>query len=158
MSTTMSPSSAELLTAVRSLFTCTRTVRSWVTDAGQTTVLGVLADLGEARVGTVATALSLDVSTVSRTLSALCKQDLVQWRADERDARSHLVSCTPAGLVRLEQRRAQMAAELDRRLADWSTADVTELSNLLHRFVSSLLTEPAGPTSSPFTSTLQETA
>src|ERR1700709_682859 len=62
----------ELMTAVRSLFTCTRKARSGCADAGATTVLGVVADHGEAKVSTVAAVLLMDVSTVSRTLSALC--------------------------------------------------------------------------------------
>ena len=95
------PATHELMNAVRSLFTCTRKVRSWVSDAGPMTMLGVVAEHGEARVGSIAAALLMDVSTVSRSLTALGKEGLVQWRADESDLRSHLVSCTPAGLARL---------------------------------------------------------
>src|SRR3954463_1450065 len=84
----------ELLAALRSLFACTRKMRSWVTDAGSMTVLGVVEAHEEARVGTLASALHADVSTVSRSLAALGRDGLVQWRLDERDARSHLVSCT----------------------------------------------------------------
>src|ERR1700712_241161 len=122
------PATQELMTAVRSLFTCTRKVRSWVSDAGPMTVLGVVAENGEARVSSVATALLMDVSTVSRSLTALGKEGLVQWRADESDLRSHLVSCTPAGLARLDERRAQMGFELDRRLDGWPETEVAELS------------------------------
>ena len=135
----------ELMNAVRSLFTCTRKVRSWVSDAGSMTVLGVVAELGEARVGAVASTLLMDVSTVSRSLSALGKDGLVQWRADETDLRSHLVSCTPEGAARLDERRAQIAAEFDRRLENWTASDVAELSQLLHRFVASVLVQPLAP-------------
>lgn len=141
----------ELLTAVRSLFTCTRKVRSWVSDAGQVTVLGVVDEQGEAKVSTIAAALLMDVSTVSRALTALCKDGLVQWRPDASDGRSHLVSCTPDGRARLVERRAQMIAELDQRLADWPAEQVAELSSLLNRFVASLLVEPDGASVSPST-------
>jgi DNA-binding MarR family transcriptional regulator len=137
----------ELLAALRSLFACTRRMRSWVTDAGATTVLSVVEAHGEARVGTLAAALHVDVSTVSRSLAALVRDGLVQWRTDERDARSHLVSCTAAGLARLEERRTQITEDLTDRLRDWPDSDVADLSRLLHRFVSDVLTEPAGSSS-----------
>jgi DNA-binding MarR family transcriptional regulator len=148
----------ELMNAVRSLFTCTRKVRSWVSDAGPMTVLGVVAELGEARVSTVATTLLMDVSTVSRSLSALCKDGLVQWRADESDHRSHLVSCTAPGLARLDERRTEIAAEFDRRLENWTESDLTELSRLLHRFVASVLLEPGSATAPLPPSTAKESA
>jgi DNA-binding MarR family transcriptional regulator len=150
----------ELMNAVRSLFTCTRKVRSWISDAGSMTVLGVVAELGEARVSTVANTLLMDVSTVSRSLSALGKDGLVQWRADESDLRSHLVSCTTDGLARLDERRTQIAAEFDRRLENWTETDVAELSRLLHRFVASVLIEPDSPTAStsPTPPTAKESA
>jgi DNA-binding MarR family transcriptional regulator len=144
----VSPSTEELLTAVRSLFACTRRMRTWVGDAGAATVLGVVADLGESRVSAIATAAHMDVSTVSRTLTALCKDGLVTSRADQADLRSHLTRCTPAGVERLADRRAAIAEQLDSRLADWDTDDVAQLSRLLNRFVDSVLSTPA-PVSAP---------
>jgi DNA-binding MarR family transcriptional regulator len=141
----------ELVTALRALFTCTRKVRSWVSDAGPLTVLGVVAQRGETRVSAVAAALLMDVSTVSRSLAALCREGLVQWRADENDLRSHLVSCTPAGLARLGERRAQLQHELALRLEDWPETEVADLSRLLNRFASSVLTDPIAAPPSPST-------
>lgn len=138
----VSPSTEELLTAVRSLFACTRRMRTWIGDAGAATVLGVVADLGESRVSAIAGAVHMDVSTVSRTLTALCKEGLVATRPDEADLRSHLSRCTPAGLDRIADRRARIAEKLDVRLADWNTEDVAALSNLLNRFVDSVLSTP----------------
>jgi DNA-binding MarR family transcriptional regulator len=135
---------AELLSALRSLFTCTRKVRSWVSDAGPMTVLGVVAEHGEARVSALAASLVMDTSTVSRQLAALCRGGLVQWRPDESDLRSHLVSCTPAGLDRLNARRAELTQQLTDRLHGWCHADVTELSRLLNLFVSSVLVDEPG--------------
>jgi hypothetical protein len=80
-------------------------------------------------------------------LSALCKEGLVEQRPDPSDARSHLVRCTADGLARLTDRRSRFAAELDRRLADWPEQDVLALSHLLHRFVGSVVTEPAADSS-----------
>src|SRR3954468_18501608 len=134
----------ELLAALRSLFACTRKMRTSGTDAGSMTVLGVVEAHEEARVGTLASALHADVSTVSRSLAALGRDGLVQWRLDERDARSHLVSCTEDGRTRLVERRAQITKDLTDRLSDWPDADVADLGRLLHRFVSDVLTEPAG--------------
>src|SRR4051794_37598990 len=113
-----------LLSALRELFTCTRKVRSWVADAGAMTVLGVVDECGEARVSDVASALLMDVSTVSRSLRALAKDGLVQWRPDEKDLRSHLVSCTAAGRTRLAERRKQLESELAARLSGWPETDV----------------------------------
>lgn len=138
----------DLMNAMRSLFTCTRKVRSWVSNVGPLTVLDAVAEQGEAKVSAIAAGLLMDVSTVSRSLSALCRDGLVQWRTDSTDGRSHLVSCTPAGMARLAEHREQVTAELDRRLAEWPETDVAQLSDLLNRFVASLLTEPglASPT------------
>jgi DNA-binding MarR family transcriptional regulator len=142
------PSAEQLLTALRALFTCTRKMRSWVSGASAMTVLGVVAEAGEARVSSLASTLLMDVSTVSRQLTALCRDGLVQWRADENDLRSHLVSCTPAGLDRLNERRAQLSEELTARLQSWPESDVNELSRLLNHFVSSVLVDPAAPPTS----------
>jgi DNA-binding MarR family transcriptional regulator len=138
----VSPSTEELLTAVRSLFACTRRMRTWIGDAGAATVLGAVADLGESRVSAIASAVHMDVSTVSRTLTALCKEGLVATRPDEADLRSHLTRCTPAGIERIADRRARIAEQLDARLADWDTDDVAALSHLLNRFVDSVLSTP----------------
>ncbi|MDQ1636499.1 MAG: hypothetical protein QOJ32_3308 [Frankiaceae bacterium] len=139
----VNPSTEELLTAVRSLFACTRRMRTWIGDAGAATVLGAVADLGESRVSAIASAVHMDMSTVSRTLTALCKEGLVATRPDEADLRSHLTRCTPAGIERIADRRARIAEQLDVRLADWDTDDVAQLSRLLNRFVDSVLSTPA---------------
>jgi DNA-binding MarR family transcriptional regulator len=139
----VNPSTEELLTAVRSLFACTRRMRTWIGDAGAATVLGAVADLGESRVSAIASAVHMDMSTVSRTLTALCKEGLVATRPDEADLRSHLTRCTPAGIERIADRRARIAEQLDARLADWDTDDVAHLSRLLNRFVDSVLSTPA---------------
>lgn len=141
MAPALSASTVDLLSALRDLFTCTRKMRSWISDAGSMTVLGVVAEHGETRVSTLAAALMMDVSTVSRALTGLCRDGLVQWRPDEKDLRSHLVSATPAGLERLATRRAQVIDQLADRLQDWPESDVVALGHLLHRFVSDVLCE-----------------
>jgi DNA-binding MarR family transcriptional regulator len=117
-------------------------MRTWIGDAGAATVLGAVADLGESRVSAIASAVHMDMSTVSRTLTALCKEGLVVTRPDEADLRSHLTRCTPAGIERIADRRARVAEQLDARLADWDTDDVAALSHLLNRFVDSVLSTP----------------
>jgi DNA-binding MarR family transcriptional regulator len=134
-------STVDLLSALRDLFTCTRKMRSWISDAGPMTVLAVVAEHGETRVSALAAALMMDVSTVSRALTGLCRDGLVQWRPDEKDLRSHLVSATPAGLERLATRRAEVIDQLADRLQDWPESDVVTLRLLLHRFVSRVLCE-----------------
>src|SRR3954447_1264375 len=148
---TVPASTVDLLSAMRDLFTCTRKMRSWISDAGSMTVLAVVAEHGESRVSALAAALMMDVSTVSRALTALCRDGLVQWRPDEKDLRSHLVSATPVGLERLATRPAPGIDQLAARLQDWPEADVVTLRQLLHRFVSSVLCEPlaAGPDAIP---------
>jgi DNA-binding MarR family transcriptional regulator len=134
-------STVDLLSALRDLFTCTRKMRSWISDAGPMTVLAVVAEHGETRVSALAAALMMDVSTVSRALTGLCRDGLVQWRPDEKDLRSHLVSATPAGLERLAIRRAQVTGQLADRLQDWPESHVVALGHLLRRFVSDALDE-----------------
>jgi DNA-binding MarR family transcriptional regulator len=83
---------------------------------GQLQALAIVSEVGEPRIGELATALSLDESTVTRLVDKLEAVGLAERRHSSADRRSTIVSITESGqktiaLVR-EHRRAFMAEML----------------------------------------------
>jgi DNA-binding MarR family transcriptional regulator len=88
-----------------------------------------------------------DPSTVSRHVSSLIEQGLVQRVADETDGRASRLVVTDAGSTALQQVRAEREAHLAAATADWPAAELTALTRLFGRLLddltASLPTEPA---------------
>jgi DNA-binding MarR family transcriptional regulator len=79
-----------------------------------------------------------DYTTVSRQVSRLERQGLVERRADEHDARVRAVVVTRKGKAMtdaLDAARERMARAL---FADWSESEVDTLVSLLQRFAGGL--------------------
>jgi DNA-binding MarR family transcriptional regulator len=111
-------------------------------------LLGAVAELGEPRASDLADHLGLDVSTVSRHLTALRGQGLVTSRPLEADARSQPLSLTPAGQDELRRRHQRLTDRLARQLSGWEDERVALLADLLDDFVDT--TSPAAaPATSP---------
>jgi len=75
-----------------------------------------------------------DYTTVSRQVSRLESQGLVERRADEKDARVRAVAVTAKGQTMtdaLDAARERMARAM---FADWSASEVDTLVTLLQRF------------------------
>jgi len=104
-------------------------------------VLGTLDDLGEARLSDVATALTLDISTVSRQVKALEEHGFCKRRPDPDDRRAWLLDLTTAGRRELGRMRAVRVQVLTTATADWSAADRQRLLDLLEALAESL-TDP----------------
>ncbi|MCP2327651.1 DNA-binding MarR family transcriptional regulator [Hamadaea flava] len=92
-----------------------------------------LAEHGPAQINALAEALGLDGSTVTRQVSALERDGLVERSKGPQDGRVILVSPTPAGLARVESVRQARVALYEQILANWDDADRTALSRLLAR-------------------------
>lgn len=80
----------------------------------------------------------LDPSTVSRSVTALVADGLVERRPDPHDGRASVLAVTDAGRTALAEARAWYTGLLDRALADWSPAEIGHLDSLLGRLVTDL--------------------
>jgi DNA-binding MarR family transcriptional regulator len=98
-----------------------------------TATLTTVAALGHPRVSELAEHLHLDVSTVSRKVTALRQRGLMEALPDPDDGRSQHLSLTSAGVEELRRTRSVLLDVLVERLADWEDDDVETLAVLLGR-------------------------
>lgn len=102
----------------------------------------LLRRIGEAetlRPSDVATALSLDVSTVSRQVKQLELEGLVAREPDPSDGRASVLALTPAGhdaLERLRRARREVLADV---VGDWPEDDRATLAELICRLADDLV-------------------
>jgi DNA-binding MarR family transcriptional regulator len=89
---------------------------------------------GTCRAVDLAALYRLDKSTVSRQVADLVRQGLVEQVPDPEGHRGKLLRVTAAGDRLLDGATERQRAELDRRLAGWSPAEVAELARLLRRY------------------------
>ena len=93
-----------------------------------------------ARTSEVASALSVDVSTVSRQVKQLELEGLVARQPDLTDGRASVLALTPAGheaLHRLRQTRREVLAEV---MAGWVDEDRAALAELICRLADDMVT------------------
>lgn len=96
-------------------------------------VLGVLTEGGARSVNSIAEALRLDPSTVTRQVLAMEQSGLVDRGTDPRDRRVTLVTPTDDGRAALDRTR-QIRSSLYREvLGDWAPEDRDRLTQLLTR-------------------------
>jgi DNA-binding MarR family transcriptional regulator len=96
--------------------------------------LVLLGERGSTRISEIATALNLDISTVSRQLKLLEQRGLVEREADAEDGRVINVGLTKEGRAVLDRLVHARLALMDEALADWEQEDVSHLTSLLARF------------------------
>lgn len=137
-----SPATASLLSAVIELMRDAR--RRGATQPGGTQLLVALAKAGPSCGADLATALHLDQSTVSRQLSALEADGLVQRRPSDRDRRVHDLELTDACRTAARDEVERRIRVLEAGVAGWSEDDIDTLSRLLTRFVAGLRTTEEG--------------
>lgn len=99
-----------------------------------TAVLTTLAERGSQRLSTVAEVLDLDLSSVSRQVSALEREGWVARERDPADSRAVLLDLTDAGRAVLDRVREARVAHLAARLPGWSTDELRAFSGSLARF------------------------
>lgn len=107
-------------------------------DAPGYALLATILDLdpdGEGvRAVDVANRTKLHKSTLSRAIADLERLGLIARVRDPQDARARLVTLTERGRTAVEQSRVGRSDMMLRRLAEWDTADLTQLATLLQRF------------------------
>ncbi|CAN7225459.1 MarR family winged helix-turn-helix transcriptional regulator [Knoellia sp. LjRoot47] len=94
------------------------------------------------RVSEIAERVYLDISTVSRQVSALVGQGYVSRVADPSDGRAHMLTLTDEGrhlLTAIRERRNEWLGEVT---ADWSDDDVATFASLLRRFADDVEAHP----------------
>ncbi|AIA04897.1 MarR family winged helix-turn-helix transcriptional regulator [Streptomyces noursei] len=90
---------------------------------------------GVSRVGDLAVQLMVEPPHVTRQISQLEAQDLVERTPDELDRRARRVAITPHGKAVLESFRAARLAELRQALSDFDDADLDVTKAVLLRLV-----------------------
>jgi DNA-binding MarR family transcriptional regulator len=115
--------------------------------------LGTIHLHGPLRVSEVASRLAIDLSVASRQVAALVAAGHVVREPDAGDRRAHLVRTTPAGDRVLADSHRRMVDAFEHVLAEWSEADVRELTRALAR----LREDFARTSASPASPDLQET-
>jgi DNA-binding MarR family transcriptional regulator len=89
---------------------------------------------GAMRVSALAASVGSDVSTVSRQVSTLVGEGLLERRADPDDSRASLLVPTSAGQAMIARLDEVRAAFFERVLADWNVDDLHHFAELLERF------------------------
>jgi DNA-binding MarR family transcriptional regulator len=136
----------ELMKLVRHLETFGRRCSLYVrVDRAGYLAMRMLETLGPVNTNTLAQALHLDASTVTRQVTALESQGFVERRANPADGRSSTIALTPRG------RQSMLAVEQERRrniealVSDWDSVQQIDLGVALTRLNDSLaasVTEP----------------
>jgi DNA-binding MarR family transcriptional regulator len=101
-------------------------------------ILVRLGDYGGMRLSELAGQLSLDLSTVSRQVRDLERNDLVAKSADPTDARATQLVLTRQGRAALKSIRRARHDLISEAVGDWSTADRERLAALLPRLTDGL--------------------
>jgi DNA-binding MarR family transcriptional regulator len=137
MSTPIDDLSGQLVQLVRGL----RSLHVALVEAGgvhvEPSAVGLLANLeklGPSRLSTLATAVCLDLSTVSRQVPALERSGWVMRTRDPEDARAQLLELTASGHELLDEVRRSRAEVLGRLLPDWTDADLRHFAAQIARF------------------------
>ncbi|GAB2882806.1 MarR family winged helix-turn-helix transcriptional regulator [Nocardioides pacificus] len=97
-------------------------------------ILCLLADEGPQRLGKIASAFSLDPSTITRQVQAVVRLGLAQKAVDPQDRRASIVTLTDEGSSAVERARGHRREMLATILADWTTEDRAEFLRGLTRF------------------------
>ena len=94
------------------------------------------------RVSEIADRVHLDISTVSRQVSALVGHGLIAKVADPSDGRAQMLTLTDAGRETLVHLRERRNSWLDEVVSNWSDADLATFDTLLTRFADDVESHP----------------
>lgn len=98
---------------------------------GAFNVLAMLARSGPQHAGSLAAALYVDKSVISRIVRQLIDLGLAERRADPTDGRAYFIAATPEAVRKVDAIRDEHRAALHRFLAGWDEADIDQLAALL---------------------------
>jgi DNA-binding MarR family transcriptional regulator len=102
--------------------------------------LMLLNQRGEERISEIASALNLDISTVSRQIKSLEARGLIERVSDASDARVAIVKLTQLGRATLTELESRRSSVIAKALSAWDRQDLSDLLDLLSRLVSDLET------------------
>jgi DNA-binding MarR family transcriptional regulator len=105
------------------------------------TVLYDVRRLSPVRPSELAEAMHLNLSTVSRHISALVARGLLERTPDPADARAQIVRLTPEGEAVFTASRDTRAGAIGAAVGNWSATDRRHLVELLERLAHDLTTE-----------------
>lgn len=107
-------------------------------DRAAYVILRHLQQDGPQNVSMLADRLNLDGSTVTRQVTALQHDGLVERQRDPNDGRGTVVEATEEGLTQVDTVRAARMALYDKVLQDWSPAEREALAVMLGRLTRSI--------------------
>ena len=103
-------------------------------DRSAYVILRHLQASGALNVSALAARLNLDGSTVTRQVTALENDGLIERQRDPRDGRGIVIAPTELGLKQVNNVRKARHDVYDRVLRDWNEADREALASILERF------------------------
>lgn len=103
-------------------------------------LLHVIRRFGPLRQSALAGCVHTDPSTISRHVTELVGEGLVQRQADPDDGRASLLALTDAGLTAVEDMREARDSRLASVLDDWSTEQIDALGEGIERLTASVAT------------------
>jgi DNA-binding MarR family transcriptional regulator len=107
-------------------------------DRAAYVILRHLQQNGPQNVSAIADRLNLDGSTVTRQVTALQQDGLIERRPDPRDGRGTVIEPTETGLKQVDAVRAARRELYDKVLADWTPEDRESLAGTLERLTRSM--------------------
>lgn len=107
-------------------------------DRSAYVILRLLQAAGPLNVSALACRLNLDGSTMTRQVTALERDGLVQRTPDPRDGRGTVIEPTAAGLAQVDAVRRARREVYDVVLQDWSEHDRADLAAVLERLTGTL--------------------
>lgn len=123
---------AELITHFRRVITENANRVSPGLLPGAYKIFTTIARCDRVTVSMLAERMLMDKGQVSRMVRELEELSLIERSADPSDGRSHLLQLTPLGAERLAAARFPQEGLLLQTLAEWSLADIGNLTRLLH--------------------------
>jgi DNA-binding MarR family transcriptional regulator len=103
-------------------------------DRAAYVILRRLQQDGPLNVSVLASALNLDGSTITRQVTALQRDALIERRADPKDGRGTVVAATPLGLEQVEAVREARRILYGTVLHDYTAEEKRDLAGALERF------------------------
>lgn len=97
------------------------------------TVLRMLCQCGELRIGELSELFEIDQSVISRHIADLEERGWVERTPNPRDRRSWYVRLTPDGERAIEESLGRARTVLAEALHDWTDEEIAELTRLLAR-------------------------
>jgi DNA-binding MarR family transcriptional regulator len=107
-------------------------------DRASYVILRLLQQDGPQNVSALATALNLDGSTVTRQVTALQRDGLIERRPDPRDGRGTVIEVTALGLQQVDAVREARRSLYRTVLHDYTDPELHDLAATLERFTAAL--------------------